>query len=376
MAKKDVTLEELKAEYAKHVAEIRKILNGRKDKNDLSDTERNTLRREYLQAADCANRISKRVTDDKEGEQYHDIYTKLSAAATKYGSVVRGEIPKTTLDDIKGQEEVKKLVRSFIFMMKNSQILKYYKMEGGLGLLMYGAPGTGKTMFAEAIANAMQLPMFVVTPADIFKSYVGASEAAVKQIFEELDACGDGAVLFVDECESIFSKRTSETKDYKSAVTTELLQRMNGFGVDGSNRVLIGATNRPDLIDPAYLRYKRFSHQIHIKPPDRPALKAIIESKLDGIALDGITVEDILNMADRPTTIQSPQGLTVIHNKYSAADICGILEEACRLAMERIQALEETNPIPLTLSMFEQAFSKVPPSITEEMLREYDNFRR
>ena len=290
---------------------------------------------------------------------------------------MQSRIPKTTFDDVKGLENVKKLVKSFMFMAQNPQILKYYKLEGGLGMLMYGAPGTGKTMFAEAIANAMNLPLFIVTPADIFKSYVGESEQAVKQIFQELDSCPDGAILFVDECESIFSRRTQDTKDYKSAVTTELLQRINGFGVDGSKRIMIAATNRPDIIDPAYLRYKRFSHLIHVTPPDDEAKRAIIESKLDGIELDGITTEDVLEMSNTVSYKKTEIGyVSTKTGYYSAADLCGIIEEACRLALEILQANESTTPIPLTREMFEKAFQKIAPSISQELLDEYDNFRR
>lgn len=243
-------------------------------------------------------------------------------------------------------------------------------------MLMYGAPGTGKTMFAEAIANAMNLPLFIVTPADIFKSYVGESEQAVRQIFQELDACPDGAILFVDECESIFSRRTQDTKDYKAAVTTELLQRINGFGVDGSKRIMIGATNRPDVIDPAYLRYKRFSHLIHVTPPDEEAKRAIIEGKLSGIELDGVTTEDVLEMSKGVSYKKTDIGMVATQTAYySAADLCGIIEEACRMALEKLQASGSTTPIPLTRDMFESAFKKIPPSISQELLDEYNNFR-
>ncbi|MCH5156205.1 MAG: ATP-binding protein, partial [Clostridiales bacterium] len=245
--------------------------------------------------------------------------------------------------------------------------------EGGLGMLMYGAPGTGKPMFAEAIANKLQLPLFVITPADIFKSYVGESEQAVRQLFDEMDACADGAILFVDECESIFSKRTADTKDYKSAVTTELLQRINGFGVNGAKRIIIAATNRPDVIDPAYLRFKRFSHRVHVPPPDVTAKRAIIEGKLSGIELSGITTEQILEMSETLTKTEVA-GAQVTSMYYSAADLCGIIEEACRLALEEMQAKGLTKPIALRREMFEAAFNKIRPSINAELLKFYQNF--
>ncbi|MCM1439054.1 MAG: ATP-binding protein [Roseburia sp.] len=374
---KQDSIEELKKQFDVAHDKIAKIKNNRKDKNDLSREEQSELRREYLRMAQIAKTLSTRLNDEQEAKRFADYAPQLTERAQQYGSSVSSSVPKTTFDDVKGLENVKKLVKSFTFMAQNPEVLKYYKLEGGLGMLMYGAPGTGKTMFAEAIANAMNLPLFIVTPADIFKSYVGESEQAVKQLFQELDACPDGAILFVDECESIFSKRTQDTKDYKSAVTTELLQRINGFGVNGAKRIMIAATNRPDVIDPAYLRYKRFSHLIHVTPPDREAKRAIIESKLSGIELSGITCEDVLEMTERKRVVNDPNvgAYEECAGYYSAADICGIIEESCRQALEEMQAKGITTPLPLTREMFEKAFGKTPPSISQELLDSYERFR-
>ena len=370
------TIESLEKQLQESTAKIKAILNGRKDIKDLPTEEKQKLSTEYLRASMLASKLAQRHTDPVQIEKYKDYAQKLGERATVYGSSVKSKIPNTTFDDVKGLDNVKKIVKSFIFIAQNPDIIKYYKIEGGLGLLMYGAPGTGKTMFAEAIANALRLPLFVITPADIFKSYVGESEQAVRQLFDEIDACPDGAILFVDECESIFSRRTQDTKDYKAAVTTELLQRINGFGVDGSKRMIIAATNRPDVIDPAYLRYKRFSHLVHVTPPDLDAKRAIIESKLSGIELDGITTDEILMMTERTETIEGDVDSTSLPiGYYSAADICGIIEEACRLALEKIQDEELRTHIPLTREMFERAFDKIRPSISAKLLKEYENFR-
>ena len=370
------TLDGLKAKYEEVKNTIRGILNGRNDKKDIRDEEKRELRKHYSHAAQIAFTLSQRCVNQDEIEKYADESRRLAARAKEYGSVMSSKIPTTTFDDVQGLDNVKKLVKSFLFMAQNPQLLEYYKIQGGLGMLMYGAPGTGKTMFAEAIANAMNLPLFIVTPADIFKSYVGESEQAVKQIFEELESCPDGAVLFVDECESIFSKRSADTKDYKSAVTTELLQRINGFGGKNNNRIMIAATNRPDIIDSAYLRYKRFSHLVHVTPPDITAKKAIIEKKLQGIKLaDDITVDEILNMSEQNIVHHTPLGDVEEKGYYSAANLCGIIEEACRLALEKLQESGSNKPIPLTKEMFETAFKKTPPSISESELKKYDEFR-
>ena len=328
--------------------------------------------------AQLAKTIAARATSEEKAAKYEEWYKQASGHAARYGSVMKAEKPKHTMDDIKGLDEVKALVSSFMFMAEHPEALKHYGIDGGLGLLLYGPPGTGKTMFAEAIANKLNLPLFVVTPADIFKSYVGESEKAVKQIFQELEACPEGAILFVDECESIFSKRSSDTKDYKAAVTTELLQRINGFGVDGSKRILVGATNRPDIIDSAYLRYKRFSHLVHVTPPDDEAIRSIIYAKLpDHIELVGITKDDVVAMATRTETrIIDGETINYKSGYYSAADICGIIEEACRYGLEEMEKKQTSKYEPLTREMFEKAFAKNPPSISNKVYEEYMNFRK
>jgi len=294
--------------------------------------------------------------------------------AKKYGSSIKSGTPTTTLADIKGQEDVKKIIQSFVFLAKHPSLFDIYKIKGGLGLMMYGAPGTGKTMFAEAIANAMQLPLFVITPADLFKSYVGASEQAVRQIFDDISAFSDGAILFVDECESIFSRRDKDTKDYKSAVTSELLQRMNGEGVDGSRRIMIAATNRPWDIDPAYLRYKRFSHMIHITPPDKIAIEAIVTSKFKGIPMEEDVVPYALELIDRKLNPINGEKMYC-----SAADICGIVENACRMAVEEVMHINKEDAVDLqyvkvTKDMVKRATDAFRPNLTEADMSLYDNF--
>lgn len=373
-----VSIEELERQFDEYKLRVHSKIKNVKDKYDLPDEIKAELRADYSKMAQIAKTIASRATSEEKVAKYEEYYKKASDAASKYGSVIKSSKPEHTMDDIKGQDNVKALVSSFVFMAEHPDALKHYGIKGGLGLLLYGPPGTGKTMFAEAIANKLNLPLFVVTPADIFKSYVGESEKAVKQIFDELEACPEGAILFVDECESIFSKRSSDTKDYKAAVTTELLQRINGFGVDGSKRILVGATNRPDIIDSAYLRYKRFSHLVHVTPPDNDAIRAIILSKLgDQIELSGITKDEVVEMATREETIiKDGETIQCKNGYYSAADICGIIEEACRLALEEMERKQTTQYEPVTREMFERAFKNNPPSISNKTYEEYANFRK
>ena len=364
------TIEQLQAEYGAAKDKIRGLLGKKKDRNDLTDKERADLRAAYMVAAGIARKLSQRVNNAEHQKAYAEECKLLTEAAASYGSAAKSKIPDTTMDDVKGLHEVKRLIDNFIYIASRDDINKRYKLKGGMGILMYGPPGTGKTMIAEAIANKMQLPLFIISPAEIFKSYVGESEQAVKAVFDEIELCEDGAILFVDECESIFSKRSANQQDYKAAVTTELLQRMNGFGVNGSKRIMIAATNRPDAIDSAYLRFKRFSHQIYIPLPDAEAKLAILEGKIpkydDGrpYFADDCTMEWLLDRMCQP-------GMN-----YSAADICGIVESACYNAITEMREKNSPTTLPLTREMFEKAIRANPPRLLEEDLKIYQNFNR
>ena len=385
------TLEELWKEYntiADRIRDKKEQLAKPENALDLPQI-KSTISTLYLRAASICLSFLDLAEEDKAVEKrllelggksnFLEILKKRTELyfqnAKKYGSSIKSGTPKTTLDDIKGQEDVKDVVRSFVFLAKHPSLFDTYTIEGGLGLMMYGAPGTGKTMFAEAIANAMQLPLFVITPADLFKSYVGASEQAVRQIFDDISAFADGAILFVDECESIFSRRDKDTKDYKSAVTSELLQRMNGQGVDGSRRIMIAATNCPWDIDPAYLRYKRFSHMVHITPPDSEAISAIVHSKLKGVPAEEGLADFIIDSLEKK--MHAAAGSERFY--CSAADVCGIVENACRMAVEEMVKLdkgeENLNVLKVSKEMVRKALSNFKPIITEEYMQRYNNFK-
>jgi SpoVK/Ycf46/Vps4 family AAA+-type ATPase len=108
-----------------------------------------------------------------------------------------------------------------------------------------------------------------------------------------------------------------------------------------------------------------------------PAKRAIIESRLKGIELDGITVDEVAEMTKGERIVMTDIGEKVeVAGYYSAADICGAVEEACRLALEKLEETHSTQPIPLTREMFEKAFKKIGPSISKEVLDTYNNFRR
>lgn len=385
--------DEQNAELQSYIAEYDKlkieVINTRKDSKKMAPEEKVAIRKLYNKMFRLAKKISEMATSQTTIDDYKEAQKVTSARAKEYGSAIVGEAPKTRMEDIQGLENVKELINSFLFMLKNPELVAHYNVEGGCNMLMYGAPGTGKSMFAEAVASEMELPIFTIKPSDIFKPYVGESEASIRDLFAELDTCDDGAVVFIDECESIFGVRKAGSNDASKAVTNELLQAMNGFGVDRRKIIMMAATNCPEMIDPAYLRFKRFSHIVHVTPPDTDAIEALVKRKLrygapeivDGkpvpknkapIKLNAdVTIDYIVNEIERRR--KKVNGKPTLY--FTPADINGIIEEACRQALVYIQTNKLTEPISLSKEMFEKAFDKVPPSVTQAKIDALDKFR-
>lgn len=286
----------------------------------------------------------------------------------EYGSAMR-DIPKTTFEDVAGLEDVKSTINDYLFALLNPQIADRYNIDTNIGLLMYGPPGTGKSMVAEAIANRLGVRFFTISPSQIFGSYVGESERNVRDLFEELRACDNGAVVLIDECEAIFSKRSANSDRSAIGVANQLLQEMNGVKDSGvkRRRVMVGATNRPEMMDPAYLRYKRFSRHFYIGMPVNDAKTTVIQKKMHKLPHEKRVIDEMLSVfnADEKT--------------YTVADISNIIEQCAYLAMSEYRRLKESNPdateVPITIHHFRTVMSTFAPSVTPEMLEEYFAFR-
>lgn len=302
---------------------------------------------------------------------YDDQLVNWTDWLQKFGSPMSG-LPSTTFDDIAGLEDVKATIRNYLFMLKNPNVAKAYHINTNLGILLYGPPGTGKTLIAEAIAHELGVRYFVITPSQIFGSYVGESEKNVRDVFAELRACKDGAVLLIDECESIFARRENSTNRAAIGVANQLLQEMNGQG-DGqvTRRVILGATNRPELMDEAYLRFKRFSLQFYIGMPAPEAKEKVVRLNLTKRPHDPIVMTELIRKLNQD-------------NYLTCADISGIVEQCAYKALAECREKTESNLsgennpeiVNIRLDHLNDVLSKYPRSVTQSMLDEYEAFRQ
>lgn len=204
-----------------------------------------------------------------------------------------------SLDDVAGLKEAKEEIRRLIIEpRKHPEIYEKFKKKKGGGILLYGVPGTGKTMFAQAIATELDAAFFSVKCSDIASKWFGDSEQNVKRLFDEArkHPC---SIIFFDEFEALGAKRDSNSTVMKRLVP-ELLAQMQGFEKCESTLLVIAATNRPWDIDSAFLRPGRFNTSIYVPLPDEEARRTIIKKQLEGIPLvDNFNVEKVVDITDK-----------------------------------------------------------------------------
>jgi cell division protease FtsH len=174
--------------------------------------------------------------------------------------------PKTTFQDVAGLEEVKEELFEIVDFMKNPD--KYKKMGAKIpkGVLFYGPPGTGKTLLASAMAGETNASFFNVTGSEFVEKYVGVGAKRVRTLFEKARKDAP-SIIFIDEIDAIGAKRHLESNNEKDQTLNQLLVEMDGFNKD-SNILIVGSTNRLDLLDDALLRPGRFDRHIHIGDPN------------------------------------------------------------------------------------------------------------
>merc|ERR1712228_532671 len=192
------------------------------------------------------------------------------------------EIPTTTWEDIGGLEDVKANLREMIlYPIEHPDKFQKFGMHPSKGVLFYGPPGCGKTLMAKAVANECSSNFISIKGPELLTMWFGESEANVRDIFDKARSAAP-CVLFFDELDSIAKSRGGSSGDAGGAadrVINQILTEMDGMG-SKKNVFIIGATNRPDIIDPAILRPGRLDQLIYIPLPDDGSRMAILKSNL------------------------------------------------------------------------------------------------
>mmetsp|Transcript_2268 Transcript_2268/g.4015 ORF Transcript_2268/g.4015 Transcript_2268/m.4015 type:complete len:811 (+) Transcript_2268:115-2547(+) len=294
------------------------------------------------------------------------------------------EVPNVSWDDIGGLEGVKRELQETVqYPVEHPEKFTKFGMAPSKGVLFYGPPGCGKTLLAKAIANECQANFISIKGPELLTMWFGESEANVRELFDKARGAAP-CVLFFDELDSIARARGGAGGDAGGAadrVINQILTEMDGMNAKKSV-FIIGATNRPDIIDPAIMRPGRLDQLIYIPLPDDGSRMAILKAAL---RKSPVAKDVDLNYIGRVT------------NGFSGADLTEICQRACKYAIrENIEAdirrtkereekqargemveaeEEEADPVPeITRAHFEEAMKYARRSVSDNDIRKYEMF--
>ncbi|MBS1267024.1 MAG: VCP-like ATPase [Candidatus Woesearchaeota archaeon] len=263
------------------------------------------------------------------------------------------EVPNIKWTDVGGLEHVQQeLVEAVEWPLKNPEAFKRLGVKPPKGILLYGAPGTGKTLLAKAVASESEANFILVKGPELLSKWVGESEKAVRKVFEKARQTAP-TIIFFDELDAIVPRRgTKSDSQVTERVVNQILTEMDGL-VDLNDVVVIAATNRPDIIDTALLRPGRFDRLILTPVPDKKAREEILKVHTKNMPLKDV---DISKLAEKT-------------KGYVGADIEAICREAAILALRK-----DIKTKKVLEKHFKAAMEKVRPSITKEIQKAYEKF--
>ncbi|UCG03036.1 MAG: CDC48 family AAA ATPase [Candidatus Heimdallarchaeota archaeon] len=267
------------------------------------------------------------------------------------------EIPNIHWDDIGGLETVKQqLIEAVEWPIVHPEIFQRHGVTPPHGILLYGPPGTGKTLLAKAVATESQANFIAIRGPELLSKWVGESEKAVREVFRKAKQASP-SIIFLDELDAIAPRRGAFAggSHVTESVVNQILSLLDGLE-SLRDVMVLGASNRPDMIDPALLRPGRFDRLLLVKPPDMESRKKILKIHTNGMKLG--TDVDLSQLAS------DLEG-------YVGADIAAICREAVMIALR-----EDLNADLIELRHFHEAKKAVHPSINDRIIKEFIELER
>ena len=263
------------------------------------------------------------------------------------------ETPTVHWEDIGGLHEVKqRLIEAIQWPLEYPEKFERLGIKPPKGILLYGPPGCGKTLLAKAVATEAEANFITIKGPEVYSKWVGESEKAIREVFRKARQAAP-CVIFLDEIETIVPRKDilDDSSGVTHRVASQLLAEMDGIE-ELRDVIVIGATNRPDLMDPAILRPGRFDRLIYVPPPDEKSRLQILKIYTQKMPLaEDVSLEKIASMTEG----------------YSGADLESLCREAGMAVLRR-----DRDAAYVTWADFQEALKIVKPSISPSMLKEYE----
>ena len=262
------------------------------------------------------------------------------------------EVPNVSWQDVGGLESVKQLlIEAVEWPLRHAESFRRIGIDAPKGILLYGPPGTGKTMLAKAVANESESNFITVKGSALLSKWYGESEKRVEEIFRKARQVAP-SIIFLDELDALVPVRGGGAGEphVTERVVNQLLSEMDGLE-ELHGVVVIGATNRPDIIDPALLRPGRFDELIMAPVPDSESRQKIFQVHLKKVPLaEDIDIEELIGRTEN----------------YTGADIAAVVRKAGRLALRDDMAADKIGQ-----KYFLAALQEIGPSVTPETMKYY-----
>ena len=271
------------------------------------------------------------------------------------------EIPNVHWNDIGGLNELKQELQSAVeWPLKYSAVFAYAKAKPPKGIFLYGPPGTGKTLMVKAVANESESNFISIKGPELLSKWIGESEKGVREVFRKARQAAP-CIIFFDEIDAIAPVRGGDTTDshVTERIISQLLTELDGLE-SLKDVIVIAASNRPDIVDPALLRSGRFDRHIFFPPPDRDARVQIIKIHIKGIPLaQDINIEQLADMTEN----------------YTGADIASFVSTAIMISIqhyiskyeEPAEAEKHVNELKVNMSHIQESMQKIRPLSKQEI---------